>query len=258
MMNVLAQSNRVIFQEFVSSNVLLAFDYDGTLAPIVSDPNRARMRTRSRDLLSELGKRYPVVVISGRAQSDVLKKLRGAGVREVIGNHGMEPWHASSRYIAEVERWLPVLNAAVAAFKGVVIEDKGYSIAIHYRLSREKKEARAAILKAAAGLGDVRVVGGKQVVNILPHGAPHKASRSSARGSACSAIQLSTWGMMKPTKMCLHSTSRGGCSASVSARSATRRPRTISPIRLPSTNSWQHLSSVVAVQLEVRGQHGEP
>jgi len=174
MMNVLAQSNRVILQEFVSSNVLLAFDYDGTLAPIVTDPNRARMRTRSRDLLSDLAKRYPVVVISGRAQSDVLKKLRGVGVREVIGNHGMEPWHASSRYIAEVEHWLPRLNAAVAALKGVVIEDKGYSVAIHYRLSREKKEARAAILEAAAGLGDVRVVGGKQVVNILPHGAPHK------------------------------------------------------------------------------------
>lgn len=174
MMNILSQANRVILQEFVCSKVLLAFDYDGTLAPIVTDPERARMRVRTRDLLSALAKLFPVVVISGRAQSDLLKKLRGAGVREMIGNHGMEPRHASRRYIAEVERWLPLLHAAVAAFKGVEVEDKGYSVAIHYRVSREKKEARAAILRAAAKLDDVRVVGGKQVVNILPRGAPHK------------------------------------------------------------------------------------
>lgn len=174
MMNILSRPNRVILQEFVSSKVLLAFDYDGTLAPIVTDPEKAKMRTKSRELLSELTKLYPVIAISGRAQSDVLRKLRGAGLREIIGNHGMEPWHASSRYIPEVERWLPLLHAAVAPLKGVVMEDKGYSVAVHYRLSREKKQARAAILRVAAQLGDVRVVGGKQVVNILPNGAPHK------------------------------------------------------------------------------------
>ena len=48
------------------------------------------------------------------------------------------------------------------------------SIAVHDRPSREKKRARAAILEDAAGLGRVRVIGGKQVVNILPEGAPHK------------------------------------------------------------------------------------
>jgi len=173
-MNVLSQSSRVVLEEFASSKVLLAFDYDGTLAPIVTDPRRARMRARSRDLLLGLTRHFPVVVISGRAQSDLVKKLRGSGVSEMIGNHGMEPRHASSRYIVEVERWLPLIRAAVAAFTGVVVEDKGYSVAIHYRLSRKKKAVRATIFKVASALGDVRVIGGKQVVNILPHGAPHK------------------------------------------------------------------------------------
>ena len=58
--------------------------------------------------------------------------------------------------------------------QGRRIEDKGFSIAVHYRQSREKKNALAAILEAAARLGNVRVIGGKQVVNILPDGAPHK------------------------------------------------------------------------------------
>jgi trehalose 6-phosphate phosphatase len=56
----------------------------------------------------------------------------------------------------------------------VHIEDKIFSLAVHYRQSREKKKARAAILRAAAALGEVRIIGGKQVVNILPDGAPHK------------------------------------------------------------------------------------
>ncbi len=93
---------------------------------------------------------------------------------EVVGNHGIEPWQATDAVKNTVRRWQPVLNEQLAPFRGVHIEDKGYSVAVHYRQSRAKRRARAAILKAAAGLGDVRVIGGKQVVNILPSGAPHK------------------------------------------------------------------------------------
>jgi trehalose 6-phosphate phosphatase len=55
-----------------------------------------------------------------------------------------------------------------------VIEDKGLSLAVHYRRSRQKKKARARLLAAAARLRDVRLVGGKQVLNLLPAEAPHK------------------------------------------------------------------------------------
>jgi trehalose 6-phosphate phosphatase len=56
----------------------------------------------------------------------------------------------------------------------VHVENKTFSVAVHYRRSREKKRARAAILEAAESLGPVRLIGGKQVVNILPRDAPHK------------------------------------------------------------------------------------
>ena len=132
------------------------------------------MRAQTRELLWELTKLRRVIVISGRAQPDVLKKLRGVGVCGVIGNYGIGPWRPSNRHIAEVQRWRPVLDACVTPLKGVKIEDKIFSVAIHYRQSREKKKARVAILKAAASLGEVRIIVGKQVVNILPKGAPHK------------------------------------------------------------------------------------
>lgn len=174
MRDILSRANREILQQFACSKVLLAFDYDGTLAPIVAERERASMREKTRALLAAVSNLYPTVVISGRRRADVLRRLKGTCVRDVVGNHGIEPWNATSRLRREVDRWLPTLRARLASFHGVQIEDKGFSVAIHYRQSREKKRARAAIQALALGLGDVRVVGGKQVVNILPRGAPHK------------------------------------------------------------------------------------
>ncbi|MFH0903089.1 MAG: trehalose-phosphatase [Pseudomonadota bacterium] len=174
MRNILARANREVLQQFAWSKVLLAFDYDGTLAPIVSKPDLAVLRPTTRRLLEELVRLYPCVVISGRAQRDLQRHLRGIGVREIVGNHGLEPWYATDKLADVIAGWRPLLEERLANLRGVTIEDKTFSVAIHYRQSREKKLARNLILDTARALGAVRIVGGKQVVNILPNGAPHK------------------------------------------------------------------------------------
>jgi trehalose 6-phosphate phosphatase len=174
MRDLLSRAGREVLQQFAWSNVLLAFDYDGTLAPIVRDPDKAAMRAPTRRLLIEVAARYPCIVVSGRAQPDARRWLRGIPLQEVIGNHGIEPWQATLPVRKEVERWAPILLRRLSAFRGVQVENKTFSIAVHYRRSREKKRARAAILAAVAALGPIRLIGGKQVVNILPEGAPHK------------------------------------------------------------------------------------
>jgi trehalose 6-phosphate phosphatase len=174
MRNILAHSQREVLEQLTSSNVLLAFDFDGTLAPIVSDPKRAAMRARTFKQLVAVSELYPVVVISGRAQSDVRKRLTGVHVQAVVGNHGLEPWGAADRYARQAQRWRVKLARALEAHRGVVIEDKKYSLSVHYRQSRQKRAARAAIIEASAQLSGARVVGGKLVVNIVPEGAPHK------------------------------------------------------------------------------------
>jgi trehalose 6-phosphate phosphatase len=193
MSNILTRANRDILEQFSWSNVLLSFDYDGTLAPIVSDPERAPMRSSTRALLRHLTDLYPVAIISGRAQADALKQLGRIAVKQVIGNHGLEPWHASTGLSEEVRRWLPLLERKFAALKGVRIEDKAFSVAIHYRHSREKRKARAAIARAVESLGNVRVIGGKQVVNVVPNGVPHKGialERERARLGCDTAIYV--------------------------------------------------------------------
>lgn len=174
MRDILSRTHREVLQQFAWSKVLLAFDYDGTLAPIVRDPERAAMRDSTRGLLVEVAKRYPCIVISGRSRPDVGRWLSGVPLRQVVGNHGIEPWQATRPLMDEVSRCAPLLGKCLASLKGVHIEDKSFSISVHYRRSREKRKALAAILEAARGLGPVRVIGGKQVVNILPEGAPHK------------------------------------------------------------------------------------
>jgi trehalose 6-phosphate phosphatase len=171
---ILAPTNRHVLRQFARSRVLLAFDYDGTLAPIVSDPNQAVMRASTRALLRRLAGRYPCVVISGRSRADALRRLRGVPLVEVVGNHGVEPWQASRRTLRAVRQWQPMLARGLARWQGVKIEDKGYSIAVHYRRSREKKVVRRAIQRVASRLGKVRLIPGKEVVNVLPDDAPHK------------------------------------------------------------------------------------
>lgn len=174
MRDVLSRASREILQQFAWSNVLVAFDYDGTLAPIVRDPGKAAMRPATRRLLGQVALAYPCIVVSGRAQADARRWLQGIPLKQIVGNHGIEPWRATRPLIDEVRRWTPILARHLSLLKGVRIENKSYSVAVHYRQSRAKKSARAAILAAAAELGPVRVIGGKQVVNLLPEGAPHK------------------------------------------------------------------------------------
>ena len=171
---ILSSRERRVLRKFALSNTLVALDFDGTLAPIVRDRHRAAIRQSTRNLLAMLAKLYPCVVISGRSRKDVRRRLRGIGISGIVGNHGIEPWSATPGMERSVRRWLPLLKGKLRQFRGVAIENKRFSVAIHCRHEPRKKEARATVAAAARELGAVRLVGGKQVVNILPGGAPHK------------------------------------------------------------------------------------
>lgn len=168
------KSNRQAIEQFATSKVLLAFDYDGTLAPIVTDPERAHMRPSTKRLLRRTASLYPSAIISGRARNDLLRLVGSIGVRDLIGNHGLEPGSTAQRFATRVRGWLPELARTLSTTPGVVIEDKRFTLAIHYRRSQQKKQALEAILQACERLRGARVFGGKQVINVLPSGAPHK------------------------------------------------------------------------------------
>jgi trehalose 6-phosphate phosphatase len=175
------------------SNVLLAFDYDGTLAPIAATPKRARMRRCTRRLLSTTAILYPCVVISGRARDDIARRLSGIPIWHVFGNHGLESDSAPEHPTAQTRLWVERLNHDLTAHKGVVVEDKVLTVTVHYRRAADRSRAVAAIEAAVRDLPGVRIVGGNDAVNLLPLGDANKgvALREALSRFACqSAIYV--------------------------------------------------------------------
>lgn len=175
MRHLLAPENAEVLAQLAWSQVLLGFDYDGTLAPIVGDRDKAQMRLRTGELFAKVCGLYPCAVISGRGKRDVSSRLGRARVKYVVGNHGLEPGAGLKDFEQEVARARALLQTALARWPGVDIEDKRYSLALHYRKSRQRQRARSAIYEAVSYLPlPMRLVAGKLVVNVLPAGAPNK------------------------------------------------------------------------------------
>jgi trehalose 6-phosphate phosphatase len=173
MRHLLSTVSRPIVKRLAKERTLCAFDFDGTLSPIVDHPNRARMRVRTRNLLRRLAELYPCVIVSGRARTDVLRKLDGVSVTRVIGNHGAETG-TIRKSDHRVERWKEALELELRPLAGVWVEDKGLSLAVHYRRSIQEAEAQRRIRAATQKLKGVRVFGGKKVVNVVLERASHK------------------------------------------------------------------------------------
>jgi len=173
---LLARAHQDVLVRLSWSNVLLGFDFDGTLAPLVARPDRAALRPSTRRLMRRVAELYPCVVISGRGVSDVGRRLEGIPLRAIVGNHGLEPLRATDGVRRKVQRWKARLAPRIAEFQGVEIEDKTYSLALHFRRSRRKTETLRGIGRVLRDLREVRTIGGKQVVNVVPADAPHKGA----------------------------------------------------------------------------------
>jgi trehalose 6-phosphate phosphatase len=158
---------------------LLAFDFDGTLAPIVARPADARVSVALARRLEKLSRRLPVAVITGRSVEDVTRRLRFAP-RYVVGNHGAEdpsaPAPAPLQQALEPLRERLRAEAAALDAAGVNVEDKRFSIALHYRCARDPERAQTLITSLLHRPEErTRVFGGKRVVNVVANNAPDKA-----------------------------------------------------------------------------------
>lgn len=171
--SILAPEGAPVLASFATSNVLLAFDYDGTLAPIASTPARARLRHSTRELLDSVARRYPAVVISGRALADISRRLADIPLWYVFGNHGSEPVTGAPPS-GRTREWARILQRELPHDPALSIEDKGHTVTVHYRGARDRAQLRQAIMAVAARLPEVRVVGGSEAINLLRRDAPNK------------------------------------------------------------------------------------
>lgn len=175
MQNILAREHVWRIARLAQHRALLAFDFDGTLAPIVDQPDAAGISQTTADLLQAVSCRYPVAIITGRAVDDVRVRLHGVKVAAIVGNHGIEPSNWMEDAAHAVASWAPTVAEGVAGIEGVRVENKRHSLAVHYRHARSQSGAYRAIREAVERLpADARVMDGHKVVNVVPAGAPTK------------------------------------------------------------------------------------
>lgn len=158
---------------------LLAFDFDGTLSPIVNNPDNAYLAPEIVPLLNELCNCTHVAVITGRSVSDIRSRLPSS-LTEISGNHGLEPLPLNiAAQKSEIEQ--SVADTATTLehiFEGdghIKVERKNLSLSVHYRGHPDPDGAEAKILstltQASPGFRSIR---GKKVVSLVPKKLPHK------------------------------------------------------------------------------------
>jgi trehalose 6-phosphate phosphatase len=159
---------------------LMAFDFDGTLAPIVARPDDARITQAVATRMRALTERLPVAIVTGRSIADVRERL-GFEPRFIVGSHGAEDEFGQEDAAALVAalgdlRGILSKHADELNRAGVMVEDKGLSIALHYRLARDRTQANILIGELLSGVASsLRVFAGKMVVNVMALRAPDKA-----------------------------------------------------------------------------------
>ena len=191
----------------VRAEPLLAFDFDGTLAPIVEHPDDAAVGAAVAAPLAALAARLPVAIVTGRSIGDVTPRL-GFAARWVIGNHGAEGLadigggadrndgsaaaEASHAGALDDLRERLRADAAALAEAGVTVEDKGLSLALHYRQAADAQAAAARIEASLTPLdAQLERFGGKCVVNVVAAHAPDKGDAVVAlveRAGAAAAV----------------------------------------------------------------------
>jgi trehalose-phosphatase len=164
-----------------AKKIIFFLDYDGTLTPIRKKPKLARLKTRRKALLTKLAKSncYSVFIISGRSLKDV-KRLIGLNCISYVGNHGIECEGPGLKYVNGPAKALkkPIQGAYARLkkkikIKGIILENKTYTLSLHYRLADPKKiptlkkifyDTISTLRKAKK----IKITEGKKILEIRP------------------------------------------------------------------------------------------
>jgi trehalose-phosphatase len=182
---------------------VLLLDVDGTLAPIAPRPSDAAVPSLAREAIASLARTDGVIVgiVSGRAADDA-RRVVAIDPVWVIGNHGAEiaspDGHVTVEpHVAEFEGTIAAARGALetvlasAGLRGVVVENKRWTLSVHYRGADPAPELvptlRDLVSRVAAAHG--LVVGeGKKILEIRPPVPVNKGTAVIALASSLGAL----------------------------------------------------------------------
>jgi len=162
----------------------LLLDFDGTLVRIQRRPMQVRVSRRTKHMLDRLA-RHPklfVAIVSGRHRHDLQTRI-GIETLHYVGLHGAEAEGTNTRISKDAGKILALAKRGarkqIASMRGMRIEDKGLSFAVHYRgaTARVARAAKSCLLKLVAPLQhSLKVFEGAMVWEVLPNEIPGKGA----------------------------------------------------------------------------------
>ncbi|XP_039125478.1 probable trehalose-phosphate phosphatase 6 isoform X1 [Dioscorea cayenensis subsp. rotundata] len=179
------------FEEIIGASkgkqIVMFLDYDGTLSPIVEDPDRAFMSDTMRDAVRDIASYFPTAIVSGRCRDKVYSFVRLAELY-YAGSHGMDikgpvkgPKNTKSKTKAVLfqpaSEFLPMINEVFKTLlettkstPGAKVENNKFCVSVHFRCVEEKKwislaEQVRSVLKEYPKL---RITQGRKVLEIRP------------------------------------------------------------------------------------------
>jgi trehalose 6-phosphate phosphatase len=185
-----SDQGRKRYDAFVAAGAgaMVGLDFDGTLAPIVADPEQARIHPKAPDAIVRLATCFPTLaIITGRPVSQVLElgdllttgeKITAAGGELLIfGHYGNESWTSRTGELESPEppEELVALKAELPALLAEAdtpdawVEDKGLAVALHTRRCAEPAnsyERLLPIISRAAASHGLDVEPGRLVIEV--------------------------------------------------------------------------------------------
>lgn len=173
--NVLA-AWREVEPQLAGRRLVLFLDYDGTLTPIVERPELATLSGPMRQALLAAAARWPTMIVSGRAREDVAAMV-GIERLTYAGSHGLDvagPPGSNLQLMADpgvvprIAEATRQLRARTAGIPGVFVEDKKFSVAVHYRQAPEERAADVEAIVDAIVAADPALakIAGKKVFEV--------------------------------------------------------------------------------------------
>ena len=165
----------------------LITDVDGTISKTAPTPQKAKVSPLCRHYLSILSQHLALVAaISGRPADEVKNMLKIEDM-VYIGNHGLERLaEGHSELVRDTKGYPEVIKAVIneltplLSVDGIIVEDKGVTASIHYRLCREPQSVAKRILTALKNLPlarRLRIIQDRMAIELLP---PVKVNKGTA------------------------------------------------------------------------------
>ena len=173
------------FEQAAAGKLVAIFlDYDGTLTPIVNNPDAAFMSEHMRDAVRKVARLFPTAIISGRGREKVeqfvqLKELFYAGSHgmDIAGPRGADNGTSSAALFQPAAQYEPLMRQlseelwqAVRSVPGASVENNKFCVSVHYRncAAGEYGGVLAAVEQVMLQYKDLHVTRGRKVLEVRP------------------------------------------------------------------------------------------